>query len=53
MVHSLAGRRQRQVEISNILYAGKGMAIMVMLFQCKNRKEYKTQFYILLKPLFP
>ena len=32
MVHSLAGRRQRQVEISNILYAGKGMAIVVMLF---------------------
>ncbi len=21
--------------------------------QCKNRKEHKTQFYILLKPLFP
>ncbi len=32
MVHSLVGRRQRQVEISNILYAGKGMAIVVMLF---------------------
>lgn len=36
MVHSLVGRRQRWVEISNILYAGKGMAIVVMLFSIAN-----------------
>ena len=30
MVHSLAGRRQRRVEISNILYAGKGMAVFML-----------------------